>query len=97
MKRRQSIAAVLALAILILLLPVACGGPKYTLAQYKDVKIGMTRAHVADIMGDEGDVVSTNSDGTYNMVLVSYGDYGSGMSFMFTNGRLDYKQQAGLK
>ncbi len=93
--------AVLVLAVALLL--SACGGVKselITMEEYNSLKEGMSYKEVVDIIGSEGEEVSSNNIAGYSTVAYSWeghGSVGANANVMFQNDKLVSKAQAGLK
>jgi antitoxin component YwqK of YwqJK toxin-antitoxin module len=70
-----------------------------TLAEYNEIKMGMTHEQIAEIIGGVGTITSETSIAGYTGAVVTY--YGSGIGanamFTFQNGKLIGKAQFGLK
>ena len=71
-----------------------------TMANFSRLKTGMTYSQVVEILGKEGEELSSNEIGGYKTVMYKWdGDagWGSNMNAMFQNGKLNSKAQFGLK
>lgn len=73
---------------------------KVTLAQYNDVKTGMTYDEVIEKLGGEGEEISTTEVGSYSTGVYKWDgdgeDYAS-VTLIFQNKKLISKSQYGLK
>lgn len=72
--------------------------PVVTLAEYKQVREGMTYEQVRNIIGAAGEELSRSDLAGYTTVMYSWSNpNGSNMNAMFQNGRLVNKAQFGLR
>lgn len=72
--------------------------PVVTLAEYEQVREGMTYEQVRDIIGASGQELSRSDIAGYTTVMYSWSNSnGSNMNAMFQNGRLVNKAQFGLR
>lgn len=69
---------------------------KVTLAQYNDIKIGMTYDEIKEIIGGEGAALAETDKSVVYMYSGS-GDSGANASFSFYEDKLGAKSQVGLK
>jgi hypothetical protein len=71
-----------------------------TLAQYNQLREGMTYTQVVNILGREGVEISSSNVGNIRTVMYKWegtGSIGANMSAMFQNGKLMSKAQYGLQ
>jgi hypothetical protein len=70
-----------------------------TKANYNELKTGMTYSQVVQVLGKDGDELSSNEIGDIKTVMYKWdGDsFGSNMNAMFQNDKLMSKAQIGLK
>lgn len=76
--------------------------PGISLAEFKEIKNGMSYEEVVKIVGGEGEVqseVGEESDQYYTVAYSFQGEkgFGSNVILMFQGGKLNTKSQAGLK
>lgn len=69
-----------------------------TLEKYNKIKTGMTLKEVQDILGSAGEETSSSEIGKYKSVVYKWsGDNYSFIIATFSNDKLSYKSQGGLK
>ena len=71
-----------------------------TLEEYNKIESGMTYDEVKEIIGSDGELLSTSSMNDYTIsIYVWYGEgmIGANANVTFTNGKVTGKAQAGLK
>jgi hypothetical protein len=79
-------------------LPSANSPPIVTLAEYEQVREGMTYEEVTSVIGAAGQELSRSDLAGYTTVMYSWANSnGSNMNSMFQNGRLVNKAQFGLR
>ncbi len=71
-----------------------------TMANFNRLETGMTYSQVVEILGKEGEELSSNDIAGYKTVMYKWdgeAGWGSNMNVMFQNGKLISKSQFGLK
>jgi hypothetical protein len=74
--------------------------PTITLAEFQQIKNGMTYQEVVKIIGGEGTIQSEAGDGQYKVEMYSWegeGDFGANANVTFQGGKVTAKAQFGLK
>lgn len=79
---------------------VAAVQRKATMAEFNQLREGMTYEQAVEIIGGEGEVLSSSDMAGYQTVMFKWdgsGSFGANMNAMFQNGRMISKAQFGLQ